>query len=181
MERNRHHAELALGCLPHFVPLSLDAWNDTTHPVQAATLPELFEQQVIRTPENTAVVFQDIVVSYAQLNTKANQLARLLIEGGVGPEHFVALALPRCADMVVALLAVLETGAAYLPIDPDYPSARVRFMLDDARAVCLLTTMATELAGAPVVCPFTGPVELGRCAGFGSREACRRVGLIFGL
>ncbi len=133
-------------------------FNQTIQPVPATSLPVLFEQQVASTPENTTVVFGDITLSYAQLNTRANQLARLLIDRGVGPEQFVALALPRSAELVVALLAVLKAGAAYLPLDPDYPSERIRFMLDDAHPVGLLTTTTTtpaiELArasGVPVI------------------------------
>ncbi len=119
-------------------------FNHTTHPVPATTLPVLFEQQVARTPGATAVVFEDSAVSYAQLNTQANQLAHLLIDRGIGPEQFVALALPRSVEMVVALLAVLKAGGAYLPLDPDHPPARISFMLHDAYPACLLTT--TELA-----------------------------------
>jgi amino acid adenylation domain-containing protein len=118
-------------------------WNDTSHPIPAATLPELFEQQVIRTPNNTALVFQDATLTYAELNTKANRLAHLLINAGIGPEQFVALALPRSAEMVMALLAVLKTGAAYLSLDPDYPPTRLAFMLTDAQPTLLLTATQT--------------------------------------
>ncbi|MGH3428308.1 MAG: amino acid adenylation domain-containing protein, partial [Mycobacteriales bacterium] len=123
-------------------------YNDTTQEMPATTLPVLFEQQVARTPDHTAVVFEDTTISYAQLNARANQLARLLIDRGIGPEQFVALALPRSVDMVVALLAVLKAGGAYLPIDPDYPAARIEFMLHDAHPACLLTTTGlTEVTG----------------------------------
>jgi len=134
----------------------LVGYNDTVRDVPAATLPELFEAQVQRTPENTAAVFEDTSVSlntYQQLNARANQLARLLIDRGVGAEDFVALALPRSLGMVVAVLAVLKAGAAYLPLDPDYPPARIAFMLDDAHPACLITTTATALpaTGLPVI------------------------------
>jgi nonribosomal peptide synthetase DhbF len=119
--------------------------GQTSQPVPAATLPALFQSQVACIPDNTAVVFQDTTVSYAQLNARANQLARLLIDQGIGPEQFVALVLLRSVEMIVALLAVLKSGAAYLPIDPGYPAERVRFMLDDVNPVCLLTTTAIEL------------------------------------
>ncbi|MGH3971721.1 MAG: amino acid adenylation domain-containing protein, partial [Pseudonocardiaceae bacterium] len=120
-------------------------FNQTAVPVPATSLPVLFEQQVQRTPDATAVVFEDTALSYAQLNARANQLARLLIDRGIGPEQFVALAVERSVEMIVALLAVLKAGAAYLPIDPDYPSARIGFMLDDVHPVCLLTTATTPL------------------------------------
>ena len=129
-------------------------YNDTAQDVPATTLPALFEAQVRRTPDNTAVVFEDTTLTYAQLNARANRLARLLIERGVGPEQFVALAVPRSVEMIVAVLAVLKAGAAYLPIDPDYPPARIKLMLDDAQPACLVTTAATALpdtGGLPVI------------------------------
>ncbi|MGH3851150.1 MAG: AMP-binding protein, partial [Pseudonocardiaceae bacterium] len=122
----------------------VETWNDTTHPVPVTTLPELFEQQVQRTPRATAVVFENTELSYAQLNTRANRLAHRLIGLGVGPEQIVALALPRSPALVVALLAVLKAGAGYLPLDPDYPHARIAFMLDDARPRLLLTSRLLE-------------------------------------
>jgi non-ribosomal peptide synthetase component F len=105
----------------------------------ATTLPELFEQQVARTPEATALVFGATSLTYAALEARANQLARQLIRQGIGPEQIVALALPRSLEMVVALLAVLKSGAAYLPLDPDYPTARLSFMLSDSQASLLIT------------------------------------------
>ncbi|MCU1609090.1 MAG: putative non-ribosomal peptide synthetase, partial [Pseudonocardiales bacterium] len=117
----------------------LVGFNQTAHEVPATTVPELFEQQVTRTPDNTAVVFEDTKLSYAQLNTTANQLAHLLITRGIGPEHFVALALPRCPELIIAIMAVLKTGAAYLPLDPDYPPQRLAFMLTDATPTLLIT------------------------------------------
>ncbi|MCA1693378.1 MAG: AMP-binding protein, partial [Actinobacteria bacterium] len=115
----------------------------------ATTLPQLFEQQVIRTPHNTALIFGNTELSYTQLNTRANQLAHLLIQRGVGPEQFVALALPRSIDMITAILAVLKTGAAYLPLDPDYPPARIAFMLQDAAPTLLVTSTITALPPTP--------------------------------
>ncbi|PZS11642.1 MAG: non-ribosomal peptide synthetase, partial [Pseudonocardiales bacterium] len=114
-------------------------YNDTAHPVPQASLPELFETQAQTTPEAVAVVFEDTTLTYHQLNARANQLARVLLARGVGPEQLVALALPRSPELVVALLAVLKAGAPYLPLDPDYPAERTRFMLHDAGAVCLVT------------------------------------------
>ena len=124
-------------------------WNDTAHAVPRTTLPALIEAQVARTPTATALVCEDASLSYAELNARANRLARLLIAQGAGPEQIVALALPRSAEMVIALLAILKSGAAYLPIDPDYPSERIAFMLADARPARLLTTaaLAAKLTG----------------------------------
>ncbi|MGH3771023.1 MAG: condensation domain-containing protein, partial [Pseudonocardiaceae bacterium] len=103
--------------------------NDTTQPVPTGSLPELFEHQVARTPHATALVFQDTELSYTQLNTRANQLAHILIDTGVGPEHLVAVMMQRSPELVVAILAVLKAGAAYLPLDAGYPAARIAFML----------------------------------------------------
>ncbi|MBV9162339.1 MAG: amino acid adenylation domain-containing protein [Pseudonocardiales bacterium] len=115
-------------------------YNDTTDPIPSACLPVLFEDRVHASPETVAVVFEETTLTYAALNAHANQLAHALISRGVGPEQIVALALPRSPELVIALLAVLKTGAAYLPIDPDYPTARIAFMLTDAAPALLLTT-----------------------------------------
>ncbi|WP_203925075.1 AMP-binding protein, partial [Rugosimonospora africana] len=109
---------------------------------------ELFERQVVASPEALAVICGDQRVSYRQLAGRVNQLARLLVEAGVGPESVVALALPRSVDLVTAVLAVMTAGGAYLPIDPDYPAQRIAFMLTDATPVALLTTTDTA-AGLP--------------------------------
>lgn len=102
----------------------------------------LFETQVAAAPDAVAVMFKNTALTYAELNTKANQFAHTLITHGIGPEHIVALALPRCPELVIALLAVLKTGAAYLPVDPHHPPARITFILTDARPALLLTTTA---------------------------------------
>ena len=132
----------------------LEEWNDTAHAVPVATLPELFEAQAARTPDAVALVFEDTALSYAELNTRANQLAHLLIGEGVGPESIVALALPRSLEMVVGLLGILKAGGAYLPLDPDYPAERLAFMLEDARPLRLISTgaVAAQLpAGVPLL------------------------------
>ncbi|MFK0113677.1 non-ribosomal peptide synthase/polyketide synthase, partial [Streptomyces sp. NPDC091217] len=120
----------------------LVARNDTAGPVPAEGLAALFEAQVRATPQAEAVVFEDTVLTYRELNRRANRLAHALIARGVGPEQVVALQLPRSAELVVAVLAVLKTGAAYLPVDPDYPAARIAYMLQDARPVVVLDDLA---------------------------------------
>ncbi|MGK7235952.1 AMP-binding protein [Streptomyces hygroscopicus] len=107
---------------------------------EAVSIPELFARQVQRVPDATAVVFADRTLTYTELDTASNRLARLLIAEGIGPERIVALALPKSADMIVAILAVLKTGAAYLPIDPHYPTSRKEFMLHDAAPTLIITT-----------------------------------------
>ena len=109
---------------------------------EAGTLPALFEAQAALTPNAKALLFEGAGTCYAELNFRANRLARLLIAEGIGPEDIVALAMPRSPDMVMAVLAILKTGAAYLPLDPKYPAQRLAFMLDDAKPMRLLTTRA---------------------------------------
>ncbi|WP_143664382.1 non-ribosomal peptide synthetase, partial [Streptomyces sp. NRRL B-24572] len=118
----------------------LEEWNATAHPVPRATLPALFEAQAARTPGATAVVHGATRLTYAELNTRANRLAHLLIERGAGPEGFVGIALPRSELTVLAVLAVLKSGAAYVPVDPGYPADRIAHLLRDAAPALLLTT-----------------------------------------
>src|SRR5882757_541822 len=118
----------------------LREWNDTAVSVPGSSLPELFEAQVERSPQAVAVIFEGEELSYAELNGRANQLARSLRDEGIGPEDVVALALPRSLEMVVSLLGIVKSGAAYLPLDPEYPQERLQFMLEDAQPALLLTT-----------------------------------------
>ncbi|MFJ8312134.1 MULTISPECIES: amino acid adenylation domain-containing protein [unclassified Streptomyces] len=123
--------------------LVLRGFNDTAAPTPQVTVPELFEQQVARTPDAVAVVFDGAALTYRELDARANRLARELVGRGVGPESVVALSLPRSADLVIALLGVLKAGGAYLPIDPKYPSTRLDFIFSDARPTLLLTDAET--------------------------------------
>ncbi|MDT7797559.1 MAG: hypothetical protein QOI78_992, partial [Actinomycetota bacterium] len=129
----------------------LVAFNDTRHDVAPVTLTDLIEAQVARTPDAVAVLAGDESLTFAELDTRANRLARVLAARGAGPERIVALALPRSAEIVVAQLAVLKTGAAYLPIDPDYPAERIAFMLEDAAPVVVVTQPGTPLPTADVL------------------------------
>ncbi|MFI1769963.1 amino acid adenylation domain-containing protein, partial [Streptomyces sp. NPDC020800] len=113
--------------------------DDPTTGTAADTLTTRFAAQAARTPDAIAVSFGDDRLTYAELDARANRLARLLTRNGARPERFVALALPRCPDLVVAVLAVLKSGAAYLPLDPDYPTDRLAHMLADARPALLVT------------------------------------------
>ena len=115
-------------------------WNHTEHEVQSTTLPMLFEQQVKRSPDSTALVFEESTLTYARLNARANRLAHLLIGRGIGPENLVALALPRSAEMIISSIAILKAGAAYLPLDPDYPWSGWPTCSEDARPACVLTS-----------------------------------------
>ncbi|GLZ32193.1 hypothetical protein Lesp02_43810 [Lentzea sp. NBRC 105346] len=124
------------------------AFNHTAAPVAATTLTELLERQARRSPDEVAVVFEGRELTYAELHARANRLAHDLAARGAGPEGVVALALPRSEHLIIALLATLKAGAAYLPIDPDYPADRIAFTLADARPALLLSTEATA-AGLP--------------------------------
>ena len=99
----------------------------------------LFEEQVERTPDRVALIFENQHLTYAQLNARANQVAHYLRARGVGPEVPVAICMERCLEMLVALLGILKAGGAYVPIDPAYPKERLGFVLEDARARVLLT------------------------------------------
>ena len=117
----------------------LEDFNATNHTVPVATLPQLVESQVKRTPDATAVWTTASALSYAELNSRANRLAHHLIRSGVGTESVVGICLERSPDMLVALLAVLKAGAAYLPLDPDYPPERLALMLADAAPTLVIS------------------------------------------
>lgn len=102
-------------------------------------LNRLFEDQVSRSPESVALVFEDQSLSYAELNRRANRLAHYLRALGVGPEALVAICAEPCVEMIAAILAVLKAGGAYLPLDPAFPVERLRFMLEDSAPLALLT------------------------------------------
>ena len=119
-------------------------WNETAHATRGWNVASLFEEQVRRNPAAAAVAFEGASLSYAALNARANRLAYLLIRGGIGPEHIVALALPRSLELVVAILGVLKSGAAYLPLDFDYPRDRLVFMIENASPIRVITSGEIE-------------------------------------
>ena len=134
-------------------------WNDTGRVVPAGTLADLFAARAARTPDAVAVTCAGEQVTYAGLNAASSRLARLLIGRGAGPECLVAVMMGRSAGLITALLAVVKTGAAYLPVDPAYPAERIGFMLADAGPVCVLADPDTGFAaqeaagGIPVIVP----------------------------
>ncbi|MEV6827027.1 non-ribosomal peptide synthase/polyketide synthase [Amycolatopsis sp. NPDC051102] len=119
--------------------LVVETWNATARPVPEKTVVELFEALAARTPDATALICGETTWTFAELNNRANRIARALVARGAGPERLVAVALPRSADFVVTLLAVLKTGAAHLPLDPELPARRREALLADARPVLVLT------------------------------------------
>jgi amino acid adenylation domain-containing protein/non-ribosomal peptide synthase protein (TIGR01720 family) len=104
------------------------------------SIPALFAAQVARVPDAAAVTFEGLSMTYRELDEAADRLAGLLLGHGVGPGQRVALVLPRSAEAVVAILAAVKTGAAYVPIDPAVPAARMQFVLDDAAPIAAITT-----------------------------------------
>jgi amino acid adenylation domain-containing protein len=121
-------------------------WNNTGADFATDTcLHHLFEAQVRQTPRSIAVVFGRERLTYAELNRRANQLARHLRRLGAGPEALVGVCMERSIEMVVALLAVLKAGSAYVPLDPTYPQDRLAFMIEDANASLVITQ--EQLAG----------------------------------
>ncbi|WP_415823761.1 AMP-binding protein, partial [Mycobacterium basiliense] len=124
----------------------LDVWGNRgvlAEPVSVGgSVPVLFGAQVARTPEAIAVTDGEVSLTYAKLDAESSQLARVLAGVGVGPGELVALLLPRTHGGIVAILAVLKTGAGYLPIDPMHPDARIAFMLNDSAPIAAVTTGA---------------------------------------
>jgi amino acid adenylation domain-containing protein len=132
-------------------------WNDTAGDYALDhCMHELFEAQVKRTPQATAVIFEGRQLTYEELNQRANKLARYLQASGIGPEILAGISMERSLEMIVALLGVLKAGAAYVPLDPTYPRERLAFMMEDADVKLVLTQshLVQQLPdyGAPVIC-----------------------------
>ncbi|MFJ4733858.1 amino acid adenylation domain-containing protein [Streptomyces sp. NPDC088770] len=117
----------------------MHVWNDTAHPVPNLTLPELVEANTAAHPERTALSHRDQRLSYAELDGRASRIARLLIADGAGHGDIVAMVLPRSVDYVVTALAIVKTGAAYLPVDTSYPVERINQVLADAGVTHVVT------------------------------------------
>ncbi|PUA36864.1 non-ribosomal peptide synthetase, partial [Paenibacillus elgii] len=106
---------------------------------QEQTIHGLFEEQALRNPDAVAVVFEKSQLTYGELNERANRLARTLRDAGVRPDQLVGLMVERSLEMVVGIMAIMKAGGAYIPIDPEYPEDRIRYMLEDSGAQALLT------------------------------------------
>ncbi|AKK28963.1 non-ribosomal peptide synthetase [Mycobacterium sp. EPa45] len=129
----------------------LEQWSNRaalTQSVPTASIPAMFAAQVVRTPDALALTWGERSWSYRELDEATNRFAHLLAGRGIGPGQRVALLLPRSAEAVVSILAVLKTGAAYVPIDPSAPSARMQLVLGDAEPAAAITTpeLAERLA-----------------------------------
>ncbi|MGW7206667.1 amino acid adenylation domain-containing protein [Streptomyces sp. NPDC054837] len=133
-------------------------FNDTAREIPDTTFPRLFEARATKTPDAVAVEDSDSTLTYHQLDARAEQLARVLGSHGAGPGRIVAFSLPRSADLAVAVLAVLKSGAAYLPLDPEHPAERTAYLLADAGPVCLIARDGLDGdADCPVVDPDAAP------------------------
>jgi amino acid adenylation domain-containing protein len=153
-------------------------WNatETVYPREKC-LHALFEDQAQKTPEAVAVIFDDWQLTYAELNRRANQLARSLQNRGVGPDVLVGICVKRSVEMLVGLLGILKAGGAYIPLDPTYSKERLAFMLGDSNVAVLLTqtSLLAQLSNAPaqIICLDTEwetigqeqTTNLGRTAG----------------
>ena len=148
----------------------LAGWNDTGRDVPEATLADLFAARAAEVPDAVAVVSDGVHLTYRGLDAASSRLARLLIGRGAGPESLVGVVMGRSAGLVTALLAVVKSGAAYLPVDPGYPAERVGFTLADAGPVCVLADAGSAagvlagVTGVPVIVP-DDPATAGVLAG----------------
>ncbi|MFH1488094.1 MAG: amino acid adenylation domain-containing protein [Pseudomonadota bacterium] len=155
-----------LGDLEIFSPGEKDKilfqWNDRGRDFPDTLVTGLFEQQAGKRPGHAALLFGDRRLGYGDLNRRANRLAHLLRSRGVGPECLVGICLPRCPEMIIAMLAIMKAGAAYLPLDPEYPPERLRYMLEDSGAQTVITvpgTMPARLQTRIVHMTDTGLLE----------------------
>ena len=143
------HPQSALGQIPLLTPTEqqqLIVWNQTEQPIPNRCVHELIAEQAQVTPNAKALIFEEIALSYQELDQRANQLAYHLVQQGVQPGDRVALCLNRSAELVVTLLAILKAGAIYVPLDPTYPVERLRFILKDAQVSLLITAQAAAQA-----------------------------------
>ncbi|MGA4844527.1 amino acid adenylation domain-containing protein [Streptomyces sp. G45] len=127
--------------------------NDTAHPVAPDTLPGAFEAQVARDPDRLALIGDQERLTYAEFNRRANQLAHWLRAQGAGPERLVAVRVPRSVDLMVAIYAVVKSGAAYVPVDTELPEDRVRHILDGAKPLLVLDGTLPDVSAHPTTDP----------------------------
>lgn len=141
-------SELTLLSIKELIEMNQTAKTEQDVETPNTCIHHFFENQVNRTPNFTALTFKNTDITYEELNARANQLAHLLQKKGIGPEKIVGLYLDRSIEMIVAILAVLKAGGAYLPMDLSYPEERCEFMLNDSAAEVVLTT-STRQASLP--------------------------------
>ena len=128
----------------------IETWNDTARPLPEHGLARLFQDQAQRAPDHIAVVEGLLELTYGELNSRANRLARHLQQLGIDHGAMVAISMPRSVDMIVGVLAIIKAGGVYVPLDPEYPQSRLDFMLADTAATVVVTTaeLASRFAGS---------------------------------
>ncbi|MFN3320887.1 MAG: MupA/Atu3671 family FMN-dependent luciferase-like monooxygenase [Allorhizobium sp.] len=134
--------------MPLMTDVELDmvqnGWNNSARPVDPKTcMHTLIEQQVAKTPDAIAIAWRDEQISYRDMDERANRIAQTLIAMGVGPDTMVGLNIPRCTNLVVAALAIQKAGGAYLPLDPNFPTDRLSYMVKDSRLEIILSSRMT--------------------------------------
>jgi amino acid adenylation domain-containing protein len=144
LSRDEHRKLADVDILPPAERTRLLAWNDTARPFERTLIHAPFEERVRTQPEAVAVELGGASLTYAELDARANRLAHALVERGAGPGTYAGICLERGLDLVVALVAVAKSGAAYVPLDPRYPVERLSFMLDDAQAIVVVTEAAHQ-------------------------------------
>ncbi|CAN5532120.1 hypothetical protein BH10ACI2_BH10ACI2_07020 [soil metagenome] len=130
----------------------LDVWNSATVVVPPVCVHALIEEQAVKRPQAIAVVWNDQSITYGELDQKANQLARYLLETGVKPDQIVGVHLTKSIEMIIAVVAVMKAGGAYLPMDPNYPAERLQFMVSEAGVKVLITQEAFRSSAAELNC-----------------------------
>jgi amino acid adenylation domain-containing protein len=132
--------------------LVLEEWNATHREYpRDKTIARAFKDQVCRTPSATALICGDLTLTYAELNNRANQMARWLKRRGAGPETMVGVCMERSLETYIALLGIVKAGAAYVPLDPSYPAPRLEFLAEDSRTSCVLTSRKLQAILGPSV------------------------------
>ncbi|MFA8437278.1 MAG: amino acid adenylation domain-containing protein, partial [Marinifilaceae bacterium] len=122
---------------------------------RAKSIHQLFEEQVVKTPDNIAIVFGEEQISYSELNKRSNRLARYLVNQGVLKESYVGVLIDRSIELYIALLGILKTGRAYIPIDPTIPESRIEYLVKDSDVKIVLTDRNTKLPGVEKVINYS--------------------------
>ncbi|MEM6402898.1 MAG: condensation domain-containing protein, partial [Cyanobacteria bacterium P01_D01_bin.116] len=163
LENIANHPDYSLIELPFLTDAEqqlLTEWNSTQAEYPKQCVHELFAEQVERTPDKTAVIFEDEKLTYKELNIKANQIAYYLQNIGVQPEILVGICLERSIEMVIAILAILKAGGAYVPLDPDYPLERLNFIEKETELKTVLTQKKIqEILSNAAQFPQSNPVN----------------------
>ncbi|MFF3566820.1 amino acid adenylation domain-containing protein [Nocardia jiangxiensis] len=127
----------------------LGDWNNTRYSVEPGLLLDGYRRAVREHPDAIAVSSAELELTYTEFDVRVNQLARLLISRGVGPETMVVLAISPSLDLLIGMYAIVTAGGAYVPVDPDHPAERIGYILDTVRPVCVVSTVADSVPVPP--------------------------------